>query len=139
MVVLGPIAAKCCFSSLLDITPGHSMPSTNIELAFVDRAGTITHVVPIDHKELTPALYPELVKDFTEAQVWTHQLHRSTNHAIDMVPSYLLSYVQIFNPSESRVRIAKAYIAANVENEFIELLLSLVVEPILLAKKKHTR
>jgi len=139
MVALGPIVAKCWFSNLLDIPPCHSTSSTKLELAFVDRAGTITHVVPIDDGGLIPVLYPQLVKNSTKVQVWTHQLHRSTDHAIDMVPSYLVPYVHVFNPSESRVRIAKAYSAANLGNEFIELLSLLVVVPILLAKKKHTR
>jgi len=62
--------------------------------------------------------------------------HRSTDHAIDLEPGYILPYGRIYNLSKFQLRPLKAYIEANLANGFIQRSLSPVAAPILFAKKK---
>jgi len=92
----------------------------------------MTKMVPRDDGGQIPATYREFVEVFSKDMAETLLPHWSTDHAIDLEPSYNLSYGWIYNLLEFKLRTFKAYIEANLPNGFIEQSSS----PILFAKKK---
>jgi hypothetical protein len=93
-------------------------------------------MVPTDEGGHIPAIYGEFVEVFSKDMAETLPPYRSTNHAIYLEPSYNLSYGRIYNLSEFELRTLKAYIEANLGNEFIQRSSLRVAARILFAKKK---
>jgi hypothetical protein len=91
-------------------------------------------MVPTDDAGHIPATYREFVEVFSTDKAETLPPHRSTDHAIDLEPSYNLPYGWIFNLSEFKLRTLKAYIEANLANRLIQRSLSPAAAPILFAK-----
>jgi len=108
----------------------------NWELPCADGAGTTTKMVPKDDGGHILAIYGEFVEVFSKDKAETLPPHRSTDHAIDLVPGSNLPYGRISNLSEFKLRTLKAYIEANLANEFIQRSSSPAAAPILFAKKK---
>jgi len=99
-----------------------------------DGAGTTTKMVPTDDGGHILATYGQSMEVFSHGEVETLPPHRSTNHAIDLEPSNNLQYGGIYSLSEFKLRTLKAYIEANLANEFIQRSSSLAAAPILCAK-----
>jgi len=134
-VGIGPIVSNRFESFLLDIPPYRSISTMNWEQMFADRAFTTTNMVPTDNGGHIPATFRELVEVVSRDTVETLPLHWSTDHAIDLEPSYILLYGRIHNRSEFKLRMLKSYIEANLANWFILLSLLVVAAPILDAIK----
>jgi len=92
----------------------------------------MTKMVPTDDGGHIPATYGDFVEVFSKDKVETLQPHRSTDHAIDLEPSYYLPRRRIYDLSEFELRMLKAYIEANLANGFIQRSSS----PIPFAKRK---
>jgi len=108
----------------------------NWELTFAEVAGTMAKMVPSDNGGHIPAIYGDDVEDFSKAKVETLPPHRSTDHAIDLEPSYKLSFGRIYNLSEFELRMLKSYIEVNLAMGFIQQSSSPAEAPILLAKRR---
>jgi hypothetical protein len=89
-------------------------------------------MVPTDNGGHILATYGEFVEVSSKEKAEKLLPHRSTDHTIDLEPSYNLPYGRIRNLSEFELRTLTAYIEANLANGFIQRSSS----PILFAKKK---
>jgi hypothetical protein len=94
-------------------------------------------MLPTEDRGHIPAMYGEFVEVCPKDKAETLLPHWSTNHAIDLQPSYTLPYGRIDHLLEFELRMLTAYIKANLANSFIQRSLSPAAAPILLAKKKH--
>jgi hypothetical protein len=97
------------------------------------------YTVPTDDGGYIPAKYSECVEVFSKAKEEALPPHRSIDHAIDLESGYKLPYGRIYNLSEVKLRILKAYIETNLANGFIQRSSSPVAEPILFVKQKDGR
>jgi hypothetical protein len=95
MAGLGPIVANRVTSGLLVIPPYRSISIMNRELTCADGAGTMTRMVHTENGGHIPATYGEFVEVFSKDKAETLPPHRSTDHTIDLEPSYNLPYGQI--------------------------------------------
>jgi len=93
-------------------------------------------MAPTDDRGQIPAIYGEFVEVFGKAKAETLPPHPSTDHAIDLDPGYIFWYGWNYNLSEFELRMLKPFIEVNLANGFIQWSSSLVVAPILFAKKK---
>jgi len=103
---------------------------------FADGVSTTTQMVPTDDGCLIPAIYGEFVEVFSKAKVQTVPPHQSTDHAIDLEPSYNVPYWRSYNILEFELRTFKAYIEANLPTRFIQWSSSPMAAPIHFARRK---
>jgi len=76
--------------------------------------------VTTDHRGRIPAQYQDFLVVFSKVNAKTHKLHRMTNNPIDQEPGYKLPYGGIFNLSEFKLKMLKAYIEIDVVRCFIQ-------------------
>jgi len=109
----------------------------NGELTFSDEASKTTKKVPTDNREHILAIYRDFVKVFSKGNAQPLPLHWSTDHAIDMEPSYILPYVRIHNLSEFKLRMLNAFIEGSLANKFFRQSSLPVAAQFLFAKKSN--
>jgi hypothetical protein len=77
-------------------------------------------MVPTDDGGHIPAIYRDFLDVFSKTKAETLPPHRSTDHAIDLEPSYNLPYGRIYNLSEFELRMLQAYIEETLANGFFQ-------------------
>jgi len=119
---LGLPLVNCFKYRLLDIPPYCCLYIyiTNSELMFADGASITTMMVSTDDGGHNLAIYEDFLEVFSNGNAETLPPHRSTDHAIDLEPSYNLPYGQIYNLLEFKLRTLKAYIEANLAHGFFQ-------------------
>jgi len=91
-------------------------------------------MVPTDDGGHIPAICGEFVEAFSKAKLETLLPHRSTDHAIDLEPSYNLPNGRIYNLLGFKSRMLKADIETNLANGFIQRSSSAAAASIVFAK-----
>jgi len=112
---------------------------TNSEQTLADGVGTTTKIMPTDDGGHILEIYGDFVEVFSKTMAETLPLHRSTDHAIDLEPGYIMQNGRIFNSSVLGLRTLKAYIGAKLDNGFIQGPSTRAAPPHFFAKKKDRR